>query len=54
MRRYKLRFTVSWLAGGWVLFSTVSVYGQEPILTDPALQTFLPYQQEFLTLQESR
>lgn len=45
MRRYKLRFTVSWLVGGWVLFFAVAVYGQEPILTDPALQAFFPYQQ---------
>jgi hypothetical protein len=46
MQWYKLGHTVSWLMGSWVLFSAVAAYGQEPILTDPALQGFFPYQQE--------
>lgn len=46
MQWHKLRRTVSWLVRGWVLFAAVAVYGQEPALTDPALGTSFPYQQE--------
>src|SRR5262245_24324690 len=45
MQRYTLRCAVGWLVGGWILFSPVTVRGQEASLTDPALQTFSPYQQ---------
>jgi len=45
MQRYTLRCAVSGLVGGWILFSPVTVRGQEPALTDPVLGTLFRYQQ---------